>query len=124
MRRKDCVNESRLSQPSLAYTKASRVSTAKPKDINASQEKRAHTDDDDIELKSTLQELVLNLVCDSVETNVSCRANFFNLCCGHGECTEIGLGLEVEDEGQGTARKEAEETSRRDDDDERVNRIK
>lgn len=41
------------------------------------------TNDDDIELKSTLQELVLDLLGDGVETDVGRGADFFNCDGGH-----------------------------------------
>ena len=41
------------------------------------------TDDNDIKLETTLQELVLDLLGDGVETNVRRRADFFNFDCGH-----------------------------------------
>jgi hypothetical protein len=40
------------------------------------------TDDYDIELETTLQELMLYLLGDGVETNVRRRANLFSYC-GH-----------------------------------------
>ena len=37
-----------------------------------------HTDNDNVELETALQELVLNLLGDGVETDVGVRANLFS----------------------------------------------
>jgi hypothetical protein len=47
------------------------------------EEKMGRTDDYDIELETTLQEFVLYLLGDRVETDVRRRADFFNSCGGH-----------------------------------------
>ena len=42
-----------------------------------------HTADDDVELETALQELVLNLLRDGVETDIRCRTDFLNVCGSH-----------------------------------------
>lgn len=54
---------------------------------------KRRTDDNDIELEAALQELVFNLLCDGVETNVSRRTDFLDICCGH--CLSIQLEKSV-----------------------------
>jgi hypothetical protein len=39
---------------------------------------RTHTDDDDIELETALEELVLNLAGNAVKTDIGVRANLFS----------------------------------------------
>ena len=54
---------------------------------------QTHTNDDHVELEATLQELVLNLRGDAVETNVRRRANLFRGGRGHCLCQgENGVG--------------------------------
>lgn len=48
--------------------------------------KTRRTDDDDVELETALQELVLDLLRDGIKTNVRGRAHFFNVCGGHDSC--------------------------------------
>ena len=49
------------------------------------------TDDNDIELKTTLQELMLYLLGNRVKTNVRRRTNLFD-CCGHDGSKDKGYG--------------------------------
>ena len=50
---------------------------------NAKENANTRTDDDHVELETTLQELVLNLLRDGVETDVGVGANLFS---GGGHC--------------------------------------
>ena len=62
------------------------------------------TDHDHVELETTLQELVLNLLGDSVETDVGRRANFFIINCCHDSqmsgIVEVGRQEVVNDDGR------------------------
>ena len=51
------------------------------------------TDGDHVELEATLQELVLNLGGDAVETDIGAGANLFGCWGGHG-CLNKGKGEE------------------------------
>ena len=51
------------------------------------------TNDDHVELETTLQELVLNLCGDAVETDIGAGANLFGCWGGHG-CLNKGKGEE------------------------------
>ena len=42
-----------------------------------------HTDNDNVELETALQELMLNLLRDGIKTNVRGRADFLDISCGH-----------------------------------------
>ena len=50
------------------------------------------TNDDDVELEAALQELVLNLLRDGVETDVGVRTDLFSGSGGHGGGTGRGGG--------------------------------
>lgn len=73
VRRKDSIDESALAQPGLTCTPANEIKSTRVVKISPSQpikEGPTRTDSDDIELETPLQELVLNLVGDGVETDV------------------------------------------------------
>ena len=42
-----------------------------------------HTDNDNVELETALQELMLNLLSDGVETDIGASTDFFNVYSGH-----------------------------------------
>lgn len=68
--RKDCVNQSRLSKTSLSYSFPIRL-YASHKTAEERIWEAVHTNTNDIELETTLQELALDLGCDTVETDVT-----------------------------------------------------
>ena len=66
---------------------------------NAKENANTRTDDDHVELETTLQELVLNLRGDAVETDIRRRANLFGGGRGHGWLEgEDGVGTKDESE--------------------------
>jgi hypothetical protein len=74
----DGVDERRLSESSLAYC---------PHQYTVSNDHMILlTNTDDVELKSTLQELLLNLLCDAIKANVTSWEDSVPLrhCHGHG----------------------------------------
>ena len=74
----DSVDECRLSQASLTCKQHERnVSTVRGRATDAS-EQRMRTDDDHVELETALQELVLDLAGDAVESDIRARANFLS----------------------------------------------
>ena len=87
MRRKNGVNQRRLSQTRLACNVSpatTTIRTSKNKGrpvISRLCTKRTQvtrTNDDHVELETTLQELVLNLLRDGVETDVGVSTNLFS----------------------------------------------
>lgn len=48
-----------------------------PKNRVSEKKTKIPTNNNDVELETTLQELMLNLLCDTVETNVGLSTNFF-----------------------------------------------
>ena len=71
VRRENSVDERRLSQTRLSCSLLSRYTAG-----GDSVRDWTPTDDDHVELEATLQELVLDLRGDAVETDVRRRANF------------------------------------------------
>jgi hypothetical protein len=88
VRRKDGVDERRLSQPSLACRPSENYPNTKEKSW-------PRTDDDDIKLETTLQELVLDLLGNRVETDVGLSADFLSHRCS-GTVRVRGEGVERE----------------------------
>jgi hypothetical protein len=66
-----------VSQPVASIADSSSASTLS-KQQSLSQKPRTLTSNDDIELETTLQELVLNLLGDRVETDVGLSTDFFS----------------------------------------------
>ena len=77
VRRENSVDERRLSETSLPciFTLSRHVSTRSTA--------LRRTNDDDIELETTLQELVLDLLGDGVEPDVGGSTDFFHCSGGH-----------------------------------------
>jgi hypothetical protein len=86
VRREERVNQRRLSQTSLTCA-TKRRERQKPPDVYGSWFQRhlggAHTNDNNVELETSFQELVLNLTRDGLETNVGVGTNLFRLSLGH-----------------------------------------
>ena len=78
VRGEDSVDECRLSQASLTCKQHERnVRLVRGRATDAS-EQRMRTDDDHVELETALQELVLDLAGDAVESDIRARANFLS----------------------------------------------
>ena len=60
------------------------------------------TDDDHVELETTLQELVLNLLCDGIETDIRVCSDFFSWSGGH--CWKERRGRKEMGEMRGTSK--------------------
>ena len=90
MRRKNRVYHRGFSETSLTCKWRSIEQSYSSFTPQKTREKRMiRTDDDDIKLETTLQELVLNLLGDGIETNIRSRTDFFNVDGGHyDECFE------------------------------------
>lgn len=80
--REERVDQRRFSQTSLTC-ETKQHSRQKPREVQHSRlwqcSEGIHTNDNDIELETSFQELVLNLTRDRLETNVGVGANLFSL---------------------------------------------
>ena len=107
VRREERVDQRRLSQTSLTCASQNNTSRQKTFDIQHSQLRRRlggiRTNDDDVELETPFQELMLNLTRDGLETNVRVGADFIRLCLSHfygGRVNEVREGNEWTWDGQ------------------------
>jgi hypothetical protein len=95
VRRENSVDERRLSETSLPYIfRLSRHGSTRSTALR-------RTNDDDIELETTLQELVLDLLRDRVETDVGSSTNFLFCSGGHFNESSFERRGKVEEEAKG-----------------------
>ena len=80
MAREDSINQGRLSKSGLSLPPQVQPSKFLAK-RDVYEWTRIRTNDDDIELETALQKLMLNLLSDTIETDIRARTDFFD--CSH-----------------------------------------